>query len=55
MSYKVQINAETLYHTVYNDRGDAITAFSISKVTILISTQLRDAVFYQWFYGFLCA
>ena len=43
MSYKVQRNAKILYHTDYNDRADAITVFSIFKVTILISVRLRDA------------
>ena len=42
MSYKVQRNAEILYHTDSNDRTDAITVFSIFKVTILISIRLRD-------------
>ena len=42
MSYKVQRNAEILYHTGSNDSADAITVYSIFKVTILISIRLRD-------------
>mgnify|MGYP001792719258 CR=1 FL=1 len=43
MSYKAQRNAEILYHTGSNDSADAITEYSIFKVTILISIRLRDA------------